>query len=198
MAAVAELWLRVRRPLIAVLAAVVLLGSPLNHLPRHSALLHWPVFAQVYAFNRAFELTQHWKMFSPPGRAAAALGAAFRMPDGWTDVVLLSELVNRRDPGQLMSRRGEGRVHNVLRSHARMDRPGDGLSPSRQLYFENLGLFYCAGIGRIEGLQAVRFYLVRRGLEPFYAKDEDGDPLPSAESQNERIALYELECAAYR
>ena len=198
MVAVAELWQRVRRPLIAVLAAVVLLGSPLNHVPKHSALLRWPVFAQVLAFNRTLELTQHWKMFAPPGRAAAALGAAFLMPDGWTDVVLLTQLVNRRDPGQLTSRRGEGRVHNVLRSHSRMDRPGDGMSLSRQLYFENLGAFYCVGLGKIEDLISVRFYLVKRGIEPFYPKDEDGHPNPSAESLNERLALYELDCAAYR
>jgi hypothetical protein len=198
MLAVAELYGRVRRPLIALLAAVVLLGSPLNHVPKHSPLLRWPVFAQVRAFNQAFDLTQNWKMFAPPGRAAAALGAAFLMPDGWTDVVLLTELVNRREPGQLTARRGEARVHNVLRSHARMDRPGDGLGLSRQLFFENLGLFYCMGIGQIDGLVSVRFYLVRRGLQPFYAKDEDGDPFPTADQLHERVALYELDCAAYR
>jgi hypothetical protein len=185
-----------RRPLALVLAGLIFLGSPLNHVGANAPLRTWSPFRQIHEFNDALRLKQYWKMFSPPGKAAGTLAGTFRFDQGWTELVVLGEVFHRRDPGQIIATRGHSRVHNHLRSHAAVDRGGGGLPLSRQLFFDNLGLFYCRGIGRIPDLRAVRFYVIRRGIPPFHARDTNGHPAPPAEALDEQIPLYELQCDA--
>ena len=167
------------------------------NLPPDSAALRLPVVRQLVAFNKALDLDQRWVMFAPPARTVSGLGAAFELPDGWTDVVSIGLEIELASRARLTAVRGQARLHTFFRAHALFDRDDGQMPVVRRYYFASLGAYFCEGRAHIEGLRRVRFYHLVRNILPFRETFAERAytlrPL-TAEDVDAQVPIYEYGC----
>lgn len=183
-------WARVRKPVIGCAVVVHFTLGLLCFLPEPCALWEVPGLQRMtYAYDVA-EFAQTWRMFAPPSQCHYEIGYSLKFKDGWTKLLPLDAILEEQGRGRRILPRGYIRLANHLR-HPLLKQQSLREQPYFFHYFQQLSAFFLFGDGAIPGVQAVRFYSVVKGIDPFFEKDSEGKPSPKAEDYNRIEPLYE-------
>lgn len=187
---IAALWTRIRKFVIGWGVVLHFALGLLCFLPEPCVLWEVPGLQRMtYAYDVA-EFAQTWRMFAPPSQSHYEIGYSLKFKDGWTKLLSLDAILEEQGRGRRILPRGYIRLANHLR-HPLLKQEPLQQQPYFFHYFQQLSAFFLFGDGAVPGVQAVRFYSVVKGIDPFFEKDSEGKPLPKAADYNRIVPLYE-------
>lgn len=185
-----EQWRRCRKPLITGFVGLHFAFGLLCFVEKPCFLAEIPGVEEVtYIYDQA-GFPQTWRMFSPPSQCIYEIGYSLKFEGGWTPLYSFDDLLRNQTKGHRMLPQGYIRLANHFR-HPTFKRKHLEEEPFLYFYFQQLAAFFLYGDGRIEGVLAIRFYSVVKGVPPFFEKDEEGNALPVAADYDKVEPLYE-------
>lgn len=187
---IAGAWRRVRKPVIGCYVLAHFAFGLLCFLPHPCVLWEVPGVEKITQAYDVADLAQTWRMFAPPSQSHYEIGYSLKFKEGWTKMLFLESILEEEGAGRVILPRGYLRLSTHLRHPSLKQQPLDQ-QPFFFHYFQQLSAYFLFGDGRIPGVEAIRFYSVVKGIEPFFEKNADGKPSPKASDYDRVEPLYE-------
>jgi hypothetical protein len=183
-------WQRGRKPIIAGFTALHFGFGLLCFVESPSFLAEIPGVEEVtYLYDQA-GFPQTWRMFSPPSQCIYEIGYSLKFSEGWTPLMSFDDILREQTEGRWFLPQGYIRLANHFR-HPQFKHKHLAEEPFHHYYFQQLAAFFLFGDGRIDGIEAIRFYSIVKGVPPFFETDEEGHSMPKAEDFDKVEPLYE-------
>ena len=188
-----RVWEPARKPLIGLLVALHFAIGLACFARTPSALRELPGLSRLTDFYIRYDFTQTWRMFAPPSQTIDEIGYSLRFAGGWSPLLRADDFIREYCASSAILPRGCLRLSDQFR-HPMLKNKRLEKDVFYRHYFQQLSAYFCFGDGAIPGLEAIRFYSIARGVDPFFDKDEQGRALPRAEAFDHVIALYQRAC----
>lgn len=187
-----------RKGLIATLVTLHFLIGSYCVIPPHYLIAKIPVLSKVSSVYHGLLFNQSWAMFAPPPSVNSRVMFAVWDDKGLGPLIEPFREIRESTEASFIIPRGATRVLVLLRSTNGDNHLAN--TPLRQIFYEQLGNYYCSGDGSAEfpGIKGIRFYIQHEGMGRFYESGSFGEPLPKVTDYDGVVPVFERDCLARR